>query len=213
MAGGEFPVPVVTGATATGLQGVSFVPFGVQLNFTPYITDKDRVRLQVNATVSVRDVGTGANFGTGTGVSTFVPGLTSRSISTTVEMREGQTLAIGGLLQTNLGADTSRVPFFGDLPIGGQAFRFDRTQYSESELVLLVTPELVHALEPKEVPPLPGSDYLEPNDIEFYLTGRLESRRSYDFRSPVMTPLCRMKAYRHCELLYFSGPRGHSDGK
>lgn len=213
LAGGEFPVPVVTGATAVGLQGVSFVPFGVQLNFTPFITDKDRVRLQVNATVSTRDVATGANFGTGAATSTFVPGLNERAISTTVEMREGQTLAIGGLLQTNLAADTQRVPLFGDLPLGGQAFRFDRTQYSESELVLLVTPEIVHPLEPKEVPPLPGSDFFEPNDVEFYLTGRLESRRSYDFRSPVMNTLGRSAAYRHCELLYFIGPHGHSDGR
>src|SRR4029077_17259476 len=70
-AGGEFPVPVVTGATAVGLTGVSFVPFGVQLNFIPFISDKDRIRLQLNATVSVRDVGTGASFGTGSSGSTF----------------------------------------------------------------------------------------------------------------------------------------------
>src|SRR5262249_44961830 len=74
-AGGEFPVPIVTGATATGLQGVSFVPFGVQLGFTPYITDKDRIRLQLNATVSTRDAAIGASIGTGNNTSTQVPGL------------------------------------------------------------------------------------------------------------------------------------------
>ena len=214
-AGGEFPVPVVTGATAVGLQGVQFVPFGVQLNFVPYISDKDRIQLQLQATVSVRDVGTGANFGTGATAAntTFVPGLTTRTVSTTVEMREGQTLAIAGLLQTNLGGDTTRVPLFGDIPFGGQLFRVDRTQASESELVLLVTPELVHAMEPKEVPPLPGSDYFEPGDLEFYLLGRLESRRAYDYRSPVMDTMARMCAYRKCELLYFAGPHGHSEPK
>jgi pilus assembly protein CpaC len=211
--GGEFPVPVVTGATAVGLSGVSFVPFGVQLQFTPYITDKDRIRLQLNASVSVRDVATGANFGTGNSGNTFVPGLNDRTITTTVEMREGQTLAIGGLLQTNLGGDTSRVPLFGDLPFGGQIFRVDHTSASESELVLLVTPELVHPMEPNQIPPLPGSDYFEPGDLEFYLFGRLESRRSYDYRSPVMDDCARMKAYRHCELLYFVGPHGHCDEK
>jgi pilus assembly protein CpaC len=210
-AGGEFPVPVVTGATAVGLQGVSFVPFGVSVFFTPLISDKDRIRLQLNAEVSTRDVSIGANFGTGTNTNTFVPGLNTRTISTTVEMREGQTLAIGGLLQMNLGGDTTRVPGVGDIPFGGQLFRHDRTSMSESELVLLVTPELVHPMEPKEVPPLPGSDYFEPGDLEFYLHGQLESYRPYDYRSPVMDDIHRMCAYRHCELLYFAGPHGHSD--
>ena len=210
-AGGEFPVPVVTGATATGLSGVSFVPFGVFLTFTPLITDKDRIRLQIQADVSVRDVATGTNFGTGNIGSTFVPGLTDRYITTTVEMREGQTLAIGGLLQTNLAGDTTRVPFLGDLPFGGQLFRVDHTQASESELVLLVTPELVHPMEASEVPPLPGSDVFEASDLEFYLLGRLESRRSYDYRTPVMSDINRMAAYRHCELLYFVGPHGHCE--
>ncbi len=217
LSGGQFPVPVVTGATAVGLQGVQFVPFGVQLNFTPFISDKDRIRLQMNATVSVRDVSLGTNIGqnglgnTGQNGANFVPGLNTRTISTTVEMREGQTLAIGGLVQSNLGADSSRVPFFGDLPFGGQLFRSDKTSSSESELVLLVTPELVHPLEPKEVGPLPGSDYLEPGDLEFFFLGRLESLRSYDYRSPVMTTPGRMAAYHRCEQLFFVGPRGHCD--
>jgi pilus assembly protein CpaC len=211
-AGGEFPVPVVTGATAVGLTGVSFVPFGVTVSFTPLISDKDRIRLQVNAEVSTRDVGTGANFGTGATTSTLVPGLTTRNINTTVELREGQTLAVGGLLQNNLGGMTRRVPFFGDIPFGGQIFRRDDNEAEESELIILVTPELVHPMEPNEIPPLPGSDYFEPGDLEFYLLGKLESRRSYDYRSPVMTDMCRMAAYRHCELLYFVGPHGHCDG-
>jgi pilus assembly protein CpaC len=211
--GGEFPVPVVTGATAVGLQGVSFVPFGVTVSFTPLISDKDRIRLQLQAEVSTRDVATGATFGTGTTGNTFVPGLTTRIITTTVEMREGQTLAIGGLLETDLGSKSSRVPLLGDIPFGGQLFRTDSTSAGERELVLLVTPELVHPMEPKEVPPLPGSDFFEPGDLEFYLYGKLESLRSYDYRSPAMTDIHRMCAYRHCELLYFVGPHGHCDGR
>src|SRR4029077_18527155 len=158
LAGGDAPAPIVTGPPATGLQGVSFVPFGVQLQFTPFITDKDRIRLSLNATVSVRDVALGSNFNGGAGGQQgggFVPGLNTRTVTTTVEMREGQTLAIGGLLQTNLGGDTQRVPGIGDLPLIGHLARVDRTSADESELVLLVTPELVHPLEPKEVLPLP----------------------------------------------------------
>jgi pilus assembly protein CpaC len=203
-AGGEFPVPIVTGATAVGLQGVSFVPFGVLLQFVPFISDKDKIRLQLFANISTRDVALTTNIG-GAGV----PGLTTRFVQTVVEMREGQTLCIAGLLQTNLGGDSTRVPGAGDLPIIGNLFRVSHTQASESELVLLVTPELVHPMEPKEIPPLPGSDYFEPGDLEFYLLGRLESLRPYDYRSPVMTTIQRMCAYRHCELLYFAGPHGH----
>jgi pilus assembly protein CpaC len=207
-AGGEFPVPVVTGATAVGLEGVSFIPFGVSLNFVPYITDKDRIRLQLTATVSTKDLASTANIG-----GTNVPGLNVRTVSTVVEMREGQTLAVGGLLQTNLSGQTTRIPLFGDIPFGGQLFRTDQTSAAEQELVLLVQPELVHPMEPREVPPLPGSDYFEPGDLEFYLHGRLESRRSYDYRSPVMDDIHRMAAYRHCELLYFVGPHGHCDDR
>src|SRR5439155_4055289 len=82
-AGGQFPVPIVTGFTAAGLQGVNFVPFGVQLNFTPFITDKDRIRLNVAASVSTRDISSGTSIG-----GSFVSGLNSRNFQTVVELRE-----------------------------------------------------------------------------------------------------------------------------
>ena len=91
--------------------------------------------------------------------------------------------------------------------------RNSSTSATEEELVLLVTPQLVHPLEPNELPALPGSDYFEPGDLEFYLLGRLESARAYDYRSPVMNDINRMAAYRRCELMYFVGPHGHSDGR
>jgi pilus assembly protein CpaC len=205
-AGGQFPIPVVTGFTAAGLQGVSFVPFGVQLSFTPYITDRDRIRINLAANVSTRDVGLGSNIG-GSGV----PGLNTRNFQTTVELREGQTLAIAGLIQNNLGATSDRIPLLGDIPIFGNLWKFDRITSGEQELVVLITPELVHPMEPKEVPPLPGSDLFEPGDLEFYVLGRLESRRTYDYRSTVMSDIHRMIRYRKCENLYIIGPHGHSE--
>jgi pilus assembly protein CpaC len=205
-AGGEFPVPIVTGYTQSGLQGVNFVPYGVQLRFTPFVTDKDRIRLNVRAEVSTRDVAGGANIN-GTGV----PGLNTRNFQTTVELREGQTLAVAGLLQTNLGADAARIPFLGDLPVVGKLFGLDHSSYGEQELVVLVTPELVHPMDKHEVPPLPGSDVFEPSDVEFYILGRLESRRSMDFRSAVRTDCARQKAYYRCEDTYIFGPHGHCD--
>lgn len=247
LAGGQFPVPVVTGFTAAGLQGVQFVPYGVQLNFTPYITDKDRIRLNINATVSTRNAGIGTSFGGGGlggggfgggglggggfggggfgglgglggfggggglgGGGAFVPGLNARTFSTTVELREGQTLAVAGLIQNDIGADASRIPFLGDLPILNWLTGYQKTSAGEQELVILITPELVHPLDPKEIPPLPGSDLFEPSDLEFYLLGRLESRRSYDYRSPVMNDCSRMSRYHRCEQLYIFGPHGHS---
>jgi pilus assembly protein CpaC len=206
-AGGEFPVPVVTGFTAAGLQGVSFVPFGVQLSFTPSITDKDRVRLVVNADVSTRDLSASATVN-----GTTVPGLNTRNFQTTVELRGGQTLAVAGLLQSNFGFDATRVPFFGDLPLIGRLFAFDRTASGEQELVVLVTPVLVHPLEHNELPALPGSDVFEPDDIEFYLLGRLENRRTQDYRTSVRTDIQRMIRYHHGADLYIVGPQGHSDG-
>ena len=213
LAGGQFPVPVVSGfGNVTGqnngiggLQGVFYIPFGVQLSFTPYITDRDRIRLNMSAVVSTRSLQTGAVI-----AGANVAGLTTRNFQTTVELREGQTLAVAGLIQNNLGAEAQRVPFFGDLPFIGRLAAYDTIQHGEQELVVLVTPELVHPLEPKEVPPLPGADLFEPGDIEFYLLGRLESRRPYDYRSSVMTDLHRMLRYRRCEELYIFGPKGHA---
>ncbi len=208
LAGGQFPVPVLGGNGALGglgaLQGVQFVPFGVQLFFTPIITDRDRIRLTMSATVSTRDFSAQTNIG-----GSNVPGLNVRTFTTTVELREGQTMAVAGLIQTNIGATAGRVPFFGDLPIIGRLASFQQSSAGEQELVVLVTPELVHPLEPHELPALPGSDLFEPGDLEFYLLGRLESRRAYDYRSTVMTDIHRMLNYRHCEQNYIIGPSGH----
>ena len=129
---------------------------------------------------------------------------------TTVELRDGQTLAVAGLLQTSYGATALRVPFFGDLPIVGRLFAQDVSSSSEQELVILVTPVLVHPYEPHQVPPLPGSDVFEPGDLEFYLLGRLESRRSYDYRTGVRTDIFRMARYRHCDDIFINGPHGYS---
>jgi pilus assembly protein CpaC len=203
-AGGQFPVPVVTGYTAAGLQSISFVPYGVQLSFTPYITDRDRIRLSVSAEVSSRDLATGTSVISGSAV----PSLITRNFQTTVELRDGQTLAVAGLIQNNLGADSTRVPLFGDLPVIGRLASFNRITAGEQELVVLITPELVHPMDCKDVPPLPGSDLFEPNDLEFYLLGRIESHYPYDYRSPVRTDCQRMHEYRRYENLYISGPHG-----
>ena len=207
--GGSFPVPVVTGQTATGLQGVDFQNFGVQLQFVPVVTDGDRIRLTLQANVSTRDEASGAMVG-----NTNVPGLNSRNFSNTVELREGQTLAVAGLIQSNLGGTSSRVPFAGDIPGLGRLFSNDGTSYDEQELVILVTPYLVAPVTEEQAKrlPLPGSDYFEPDDIEFFLKGRLTGQLAEDYRSPVRTDLQKVKAFRRCEQQLIIGQPGHSNG-
>ncbi|MFM7114349.1 MAG: type II and III secretion system protein family protein, partial [Planctomycetota bacterium] len=205
-AGGLLPLPYVTGYTNYGLQGVNFMPIGVQLNFTPYILGRDRLRLQVSAEVSERDLTLGSTVINGSAV----PALSTRNFQTTVELQEGQTLAVAGLLQNRAAGNSSRTPFLADIPIVNRLTGIDRVQSSEQELVILVTPRLVGALDPDKVGPLPGNDLFEPNNIEFYLLGRIESRRNKDFRAPVMTDMHRRLNYLKCQEFYMNGPTGHA---
>jgi pilus assembly protein CpaC len=100
-----------------------------------------------------------------------------------VEMREGQTLAIAGLLTVEIDGSTSRVPGLGDLPYIGPLFSNTSHEKKEKELLILVTPYLVRPMKPCEVPPLPGSELKDPNDLEFFLMNRIEGRTGRDFRS------------------------------
>lgn len=203
-AGGQFPIPVLAagGIGNNNLQGVEFVPFGVQLQFVPIIQDRDVIRLQIRADVSTRDEALGATIGGagggGGGGGTAVPGLNSRNFSTTVELRSGQTLAVAGLLQSNFGASSDRVPFWGDLPLIGLTGGINRTSAAEQELVILVTPELVAPVDACNIPGLPGNDVYEPTDVEFFLSNRLESRRAKDFRSPVRTDHAKLRRPDKC---------------
>ena len=114
------------------------------------------------------------------------PAIDQRSARTMVELREGQTLAIAGLLQQTTNATTNRIPGLGDMPIVGPwLFSFNHIETVETELVVLVTPELVAPMEPNEVGPAPGDRVLQPNDFEFYFLGRIESKLGREFRATV----------------------------
>ena len=199
-AGGRFPVPIISsGGNGNGqnLQGVSFIPFGVQLQFTPTIQDRDIIRLQINAEVSTRDESLGTAIGGGGG-GTQVSGLNSRNFDTTVQLRSGQTIAVAGLMQTNYGASSDRVPFWGDLPLIGSTGGVNRSSSGEQELVILVTPHLVAPINSTEGPALPGTDVHEPTDVEFYIANRLESRRGRDYRASVRTDYARQERAEDC---------------
>ena len=206
-AGGSFPIPnsiVLPGGAA---QSVTYQNFGVSLQFVPYITDRDRIRLQLNASVSTPSTATTQVSGA------QVPSqITQRQFNTTVELREGQTLTVAGLIQNNFSGTSNRVPFFGDLPIIGRAGGLDSLTSGEQELVVLVTPMLVHPLDMCKTPPLPGNDIFEPGDVEFYLLGHLEGRRSEDYRASVRTDFCRQKRWCDCDDRFIIGPCGTTYG-
>ena len=204
-AGGSFPIPTSVVTPGGAAQSVSYQNFGVSLQFVPYITDRNRIRLQLNASVSTPSTSTTEVSGA------QVPSqITQRQFNTTVELREGQTLTVAGLIQNNFSGASKRIPFFGDLPIIGRAGGNDNLTSGEQELVVLVTPILVHPLERCKTPPLPGNDVFEPGDIEFYLLGHLEGRRTEDFRTSVRTDFCRQKRWCDCDDLYIIGPHGPS---
>jgi hypothetical protein len=119
---------------------------------------------------------------------------------------------VAGLINTSFGATSNRVPFWGDLPIIGRTGGSDQVSSSEQELMILVTPVLVHPLDRCKTPALPGSDVFEPGDIEFFLGGHLEGHRTEDYRASARTDFARQAAYSNCENLYIIGPTGPTYG-
>ena len=206
-AGGSFPIPnsiVLPGGTA---QSVTYQNFGVALQFTPFITDRNRIRLVLNASVSTPSTATTQVSGAA------VPSqITQRQFQTTVELREGQTLTVAGLIQNNFSGQSNRVPFWGDLPIIGRTGGIDSISSGEQELVVLVTPVLVHPLDMCQTPSLPGNNIFEPGDVEFYLGGQLESRRTYDYRASVRTDFAKQTRYCDGNDIFIIGPHGTTYG-
>lgn len=209
LAGGEFPVPVPQSGAGGGTPTVTiqYKKFGVQLSFVPYVLDGELIRMEVDPEVSSIDYSLGTQV---SGVS--VPGLNTRRSHTTVEMLEGQTLAIAGLMQVDLAGRTDRIPGMGDLPLIGPFFSNTTSQRVEKELVVLVTPHLVAAMNADEVGPLPGAEVYEPNDLEFYLLNRLEGHTGHaEFRSTTNgeDPLGCFRRMQ-VESRYVHGPHGFS---
>ncbi len=207
LAGGEFPVPVPqSGGGAAGNITIEWKKFGVQLNFIPYVMEDESIRLQVATDVSSIDQSLGV-----TVLGTSVPGVNTRNVRTTVELREGQTLAIAGLLQVTTDGSTSRIPGLGDLPVIGTLFSNTSHKREERELLVLVTPFLVRPMNPDQVPPLPGEEVQDPNDLEFYLLNRIEGRTGRGHRSTTHwdDPLGLVRLLR-LEQSHVCGPVGFS---
>jgi pilus assembly protein CpaC len=165
LAGGEFPVPVPqTGTGTTGIT-IDYKTFGVGLNFTPTVLGNGRISMEVAPEVSDLDY-TNALYISGY----FVPGLTVRRVSTTVELADGQSFAVAGLLKDDVREAVKKVPLLGEIPILGVLFRSSQFQKNETELVIIVTPHLVKPVDMAKQT-LPTDQFVEPNDLEFYLLG------------------------------------------
>ncbi len=168
LAGGEFPVPVPQDQNTITIE---WRQFGVQLSFTPAVLPGQRIRLKVAPEVSELD------FSSAVQLSGFVvPGLTQRKAETVVEVGNGQTFVIAGLLSDQTRAINRRIPGLGDVPVLGALFRSVEYRKNRTELMILVTPELVAAMDPQQVPPVPGQELTDPNDFELYGLGLLQGK-------------------------------------
>jgi pilus assembly protein CpaC len=149
LAGGEFPVPIVTGGGVTQTVSVQFKEFGVRLNFKPTMAG-DLIRLHVRPEVSSLD------FNNGVLLQGFrIPALTTRRAETEVELRDGQSFAIAGLMNNVGQTDTAAIPILSQIPIVGNLFKSQADRKERTELLVIVTPRLVRPLNPDEVPPMP----------------------------------------------------------
>jgi pilus assembly protein CpaC len=166
LAGGQIPVPEVG---ATGTPSFGFQPYGVGLSFTPTVLKNGIINLVVKPEVSEIDH---ANAVTVAG--TTVPALTTRKASTTLELHDGQSFMLGGLLQSDGTNDLNQIPWLGDVPVLGALFRSTDYQKNETDLVILVTPHIVKPMTPTDPIHTPLDGSLPPNDVDLFLMGETE---------------------------------------
>lgn len=162
LAGGEFPILV---PDSDGRVTIEFKKFGVSLSFTPTLIGRDRVNLHVRPEVSQLSTTNAVT------LNNFqIPSLTTRRADTTVELGSGQSFAIAGLIQNNVTHDISKFPGLGDVPVLGGLFKSDRFQREESELVIIVTPYIVKAINNNRLA-APNDGLESPHDVERFVNG------------------------------------------
>jgi pilus assembly protein CpaC len=172
LAGGEFPIPVAQDLNRITIE---FKEFGVALVFTPVVLSNGKISLRVAPSVS--EITSMSIIPAGIqGADFVVPNLSSRKLETTVELYDGQSLALAGLLQDNIRENAKKVPGLGDIPILGALFRSSNYIQQKTDLLIAVTPHLVKPVT-KDTIGYPGQNMEPPNWYEFYLEGRFEGRR------------------------------------
>jgi len=172
LSGGEFPVPV---SEDNGKVTVSFKEFGVELKFLPIVLDSGSINMKLNVGVSELSTQNSVAIGVESTNSIFaIPALTKRNVASTVELADGQTIGIAGLLNDTTRALVNRLPGIGEVPVLGALFSSQEYISGQTELVIFVTPHLAKPISPDRVK-LPTDSYMAPTDLEFYLLGKLQS--------------------------------------
>lgn len=156
LAGGEFPVPIVQGGSGNNSVSIIFKEYGVRLNFKPTIIDEDHIRLELEPEVSTIDFSNGVKFD-----GFLIPALKTRRAKTGVELRDGQSFALAGLLDNSESKTLSKVPVLGDVPLLGALFRSTSFQKNETELIFIVTAQLTKPVNRDDLPQMRGVDGLK----------------------------------------------------
>jgi pilus assembly protein CpaC len=171
LAGGEYPIPVPQNSGGGTTITIEYKKYGVQLEFTPTVLDDKKIGINVHPIVSELDYSTAVNI-----ANYVVPGLLTREMDTHVEVRDGQTFSIAGLLSDQSRNVINKFPLLGDLPVLGPLFRSSQYQKQETELVALVTSHLVKPLTAGQAKS-PTDNYIEPSDVDIYLLGLEQGRQ------------------------------------
>jgi pilus assembly protein CpaC len=181
LSGGEFPIPVPQGDRAVTIE---YKDFGVGLKFLPVVLGDGVINLTLSVNVSeISDSNNVLINPITTGSAFVIPALTKRSAQVTIELKDGQSIGIAGLISENVRETVDKFPGLGDLPILGQLFRSQSFIKGETELVIMVTPHLAKPISPNQIR-LPTDSFIEPSDMEFYLMGRLEGKKDRKTSEP-----------------------------
>ena len=172
IAGGQYPVP--TPAAVGVAPGFTYEPYGVQLKFRPTVLNNGIINVSINPTVSELDFSNAVTIS-----GTTISALTDRSATTTVELRDGQSFAIAGLLQADNQRNISQLPWLGTVPVLGTLFRSSSYQKDETDLVIIVTPSLVQPAPPGARLATPFDSTIPSNDVDFFLMGQMDQRKKY----------------------------------
>ncbi|WP_229223715.1 type II and III secretion system protein family protein [Duganella sp. sic0402] len=178
LAGGKIFIPVAQDNSSGGTPRVTLEEkeYGIAVRFTPTVLDNGRINLRVSPEVSeLNREGIGIS-ATGSTATAVLPSFTTRRASTTVQLFDGQSFAIGGLIKNNVTSSIKAFPGLGEIPILGALFRSSDFQNDRTELVFIVTPHLAQPLPPN--PKLPTDDYVQPSRFDFFLNGKMEGRAS-----------------------------------
>ena len=178
LSGGEFPIPVPQASGGNGAITIQFKQYGIGLKFVPLVLDSGRINMNMNISVSELSQDAAVVAQAGTSTSTYsIPSLTQREASSTLELADGQTMSIAGLISDKVKESVNKFPGLADIPGLGILFRDTKFAKDTTELVIFVTPRLAKPVVAENII-LPTDSFVEPNNVDFYILGRTESRNA-----------------------------------